>query len=312
MKVAELVAQYLAFRQAAGANYRIGKMLLGRLVNVLGTSAGTDSLTRENVERALLANGRMARSSRTKKSTYSLFFRWCVARGFLTDIPAMPELPQDPPSPRPHIYSDDEIRRLLSARHQHKSRVQPECARMILLTTYTLGLRIHETLSLKVGDVDTASNVVTIRGTKFYKTRIVPYNSAVARERKDFLEWRESCGMPAAPEDPLFLMRNNSPVREKNFGVIFHWLRDAAGIAKADGESRSPRIHDLRHTFAVKRLLAWYREGRDVQSLLPKLSVYMGHSSVTGTSTYLTMTPDLLRASCERFERFAEGGGVHA
>lgn len=311
MKVAELVDQYLAFRQASGVKYRIGEMLLGRLVNVLGASAETDSLTRENIERALLSNGRLARSSHTKKSTYSLFFRWCVARGFLTDIPSMPELPRDMPSPRPHIYSDDEIRRLLSAHHQHKSRVQPECARMILLMTYTMGLRIHETLSLKVGDIDVASNVVTIRGTKFYKTRLVPYNSAIAREVKVFLGWRESCGMPVTPEAPLFLMRNNSPVREKNFGVIFHWLRDAAGIAKADGESRNPRIHDLRHTFAVRRLLAWYREGRDVQSLLPKLSVYMGHSSVTGTSTYLTMTPGLLRASCERFERFAEGGESH-
>ena len=311
MKVAELVDQYLAYRQVSGVKYRIGEMLLRRLVNVLGTSAGTDSLTRKNIERSLLANGRITRSSRTKKSTYSLFFKWCVARGFLTDIPAMPELPRDMPSPRPHIYSDDEIRRLLSARHQHKSRVQPECARMILLTTYTMGLRIHETLSLKVGDVDTASNVATIRGTKFYKTRLVPYNSAVARELRDFLEWRESCGMPATPDTPLFLMRNNSPVREKNFGVIFHWLRDAAGIAKADGESRNPRIHDLRHTFAVKRLLAWYHEGRDVQSLLPKLSVYMGHSNITGTSTYLTMTPYLLRASCERFARFAEGGESH-
>ena len=308
MKTSELVERYLACRRAAGTRCESGAKHLRRLSRF---ARDTDRLTRGNVEKALLTDGRLTLTSRMRRSTFAVFFRWCVARGFLREMPHLPELPRNLPRRRPHIFSDDEIRRLLSARHERldgASGIAAECVRTILLLAYALGLRISETLSLKLKDVDTASNVATIRETKFYKTRLVPYNRTVARKLDEFLRWRRKAGMPVDPEAPLFAKWDGTPVRDDHVRDVFHRLCENAGIAAQGG---GLHVHDLRHSFAVRRLVSWYREGRDVQALLPKLSVYMGHSSVAGTSVYLSMTPELLSESCARFERYAMGGPRH-
>ena len=168
MKTSELVERYLACRRAAGTRCESGAKHLRRLSRF---ARDTDRLTRGNVEKALLTDGRLTLTSRMRRSTFAVFFRWCVARGFLREMPHLPELPRNLPRRRPHIFSDDEIRRLLSARHERRdgaSGIAAECVRTILLLAYALGLRISETLSLKLKDVDTASNVATIRETKFY------------------------------------------------------------------------------------------------------------------------------------------------
>lgn len=314
MSVGEVVERYLAYRRAAGSEYACGAQHLRRVASLLGKSAGAGALAGANIEELILTNGRMTLTSRMKLSSLSVFLRWCVARGFLAGMPRLPEPPRNLSPARPHIFSDDEIRRLLSANHMRRhsrSRTPVETARMVVLMTCTMGLRISETLSLAVGDIDTGLNAATVRETKFYKTRIVPYGPAVAQKLREFVVWRKASGLPDAGKSPLFTDRSGTPLTYGSFRQTFRWLCEDAGVARGAGDSRDPRIHDLRHTFAVRRMLAWYREGRDVQSLLPKLSVYMGHSSVAGTSLYLSMTPELLGASCERFERFAEGGPGH-
>ena len=314
MKIGELVERYLDYRHSLGAKFTCGAQQLRHIARLFGVSMDVGSLTKEDFWRAVLTDGHVTLTSINRKSSLAVFFRWCVARGFLRDMPQLPDLPQNLHPRRPHIYSNDEIRRLLSANHKclhPKSTVQVECIHMIVLLTYTLGLRISETLSLTMGDIDTSSNVAKIRETKFYKTRVVPYNSYVANKLDGYMRWRAKNGMPVSPESHLFMNRADAPLGYDVVKETFYRLCDAAGIEKLDGGKRYPRIHDLRHTFAVQRLLAWYRKGRDVQALLPKLSVYMGHSSIVGTTVYLSMTPDLLRESCRRFELYAEGGSSH-
>jgi len=92
---------------------------------------------------------------------------------------------------------------------------------------------------------------------------------------------------------------------------IFQRVRKSAGIRRLDGARYQPRLHDLRHTFAVHRLTSWYRQGLDVQRLLPHLTVFLGHAHLAGTSVYLSMTPELLRAANTRFERYAKGEEAH-
>ena len=308
MKTSDLVERYLACRRAAGIKYESGAKHLRRLAGLVRDTGG---LTKAKVGRAVLTDGRTTLTSRMRKSTFAVFFRWCVARGYLREMPLLPELPRDLRSRRPHIFTDGEIRRLLSAHHEFRNRpccIPLECVRTIILLTYALGLRVSEALSLKLKDVDTAANVATIRETKFYKTRLVPYDRTVARKLDEFMRWRRKAGMPVAPESPLFTKRNGAPVKVDQARDAFHALCEEAGIAEDGG---CPHVHDLRHSFAVRRLVSWYREGRDVQTLLPKLSVYMGHSSVAGTSVYLSMTPELLSESCARFERYVNGGTRH-
>lgn len=308
MKTSELVERYLACRRATGIKYKSGTTHLRRLVRFVRDTGG---LTKRKVGKAILSDGRLTLTSRMRRSTFAVFFRWCVARGYLQEMPVLPELPRDLPRRRPHIFTDDEIRRLLSVRHEFRDRsccIPSECARTIFLLTYALGLRISEAMSLKLKDIDAAANVATVRETKFYKTRIVPYNRIVARKLDEFMRWRRKAGMPLAPESPLFAQRDGTPLGDEQVRNTFRTLCEEAGIADDGG---CPHIHDLRHSFAVRRLVSWYREGRDVQTLLPKLSVYMGHSSVAGTSVYLSMTPELLSESCARFERYVNGGSRH-
>lgn len=286
MKMAELAERYVACRRASGIKCESGEKHLRRLVRFV---KDTGRLTRGGVEKAVLSDGRLTLTCRMRRSAFAVFFRWCVARGCLREMPVLPELPRNLPRRHPHIFS-------------------AECVRTILLLTYALGLRISETLSLRLKDVDTASNVATVRETKFYKTRLVPYNRAVARNLKGFLRWRRKAGMPEEPDSPLFARRDGTSVGSGHVRHLFRVLCENAGIAAEDG---CPHVHDLRHSFAVRRLVSWYREGRDVQALLPKLSVYMGHSSVAGTSVYLSMTPEMLSESCARFERYAKGGSRH-
>src|SRR5277367_5860516 len=110
---------------------------------------------------------------------------------------------------------------------------------------------------------------------------------------------------PGVPTPPFFVGRNSKRIPIHMFERAFQQIRHHAGLQREGGSRRQPRLHDLRHTSAVHRLIAWYREDKDVQKLLPRLSVYMGHAQLAATQAYLTMTPDLLQEASLRFERYA-------
>lgn len=178
-----------------------------------------------------------------------------------------------------------------------------------MIFTYLLGLRIHETLSLRIRNIDLQNDLVTINESKFYKSRIEPFNEAVRKEIINFLQWRKLQGMSVADDAPLFSNSNGQPMTQDTFNDIFRRICEKAGIRRNDRAVYQPRIHDLRHTFAVNRLIAWYDAGEDVQALLPVLSTYMGHTHLAHTSVYLTMTDRLLGHANDRFENYIEGGG---
>lgn len=116
--------------------------------------------------------------------------------------------------------------------------------------------------------------------------------------------------MPETPETGLWLDRGNNPMKKDTFQDIFTRIREKAGIKREDGAVYQPRIHDLRHTFAVNRLRQWYANGEDVQKMLPALSTYMGHKHLSHTSVYLSMTDNILKITSDIFRDFAgmEGG----
>jgi site-specific recombinase XerD len=175
---------------------------------------------------------------------------------------------------------------------------------MALILTYTLGLRVHETLSITLNDVDMDNCVITIQQSKFYKSRLVPFNHQVKEVLDAFLQWRKEHQQSSSPEAHLFINQHGKPLNAASLRGIFHRIKDKAGIKRNDGCVFKPRLHDLRHTFAVTCLISWYRQGKDVQQLLPILSVYMGHEHLAYTSVYLTMTNDLLHEANVRFERY--------
>lgn len=205
---------------------------------------------------------------------------------------------------QPHIFSDDEINALLNSCLEFKS---PDGLRPA--TYYTLfgliaatGLRISEALNLKMTDVNLNSGILTIRETKFKKSRLVPLHRTVVKVLKKYRSIKDKLKpMPLA--DTFFISDKETPliystVRHTYSRIIkkLQWKPGPSGL--------HPRIHDLRHTFACKRLLTWHKKGLDVNNRIAGLSVYMGHAKVSDTYWYLTGIPKLMRILSNKFENF--------
>ena len=117
--------------------------------------------------------------------------------------------------------------------------------------------------------------------------------------------------MAGSEQAPFLTTRAGRRLEHRALQNAFERLRERAGVRRTDGARYQPRLHDLRHTFAVHRLTSWYRQGADVQKLLPVLSVYLGHAHLSSTQAYLSMTPELLQQANRRFERYAGKEAEH-
>ena len=177
--------------------------------------------------------------------------------------------------------------------------------RALLELLYAAGLRISEALNLEPQDVDLSERLLCIRQSKFFKTRWVPIGPKLTL----VLRAQERQQPAAARSHPRFFLTNRgTPISRSTSERIFAKLRSAAGVQRTDGGRFQPRLHDLRHSAAVHRLVAWYHAEADVQSLLIKLSAYLGHVDLAATQKYLTWTPELRTQAKERFARYALGG----
>ena len=210
-----------------------------------------------------------------------------------------------PRRPPPHIYTDAEVACLL----QQASRLLPRHGlRPATYVAYfsllvSTGLRLSEACRLTTDDVDLVNGILAIRETKFRKSRLVPLHPSATQALARYADRRAACC--AAPRSEYFFRTEHSPrltrdTVERTFGRIKQRLGWTG-----HGRTRQPRIHDMRHTFATRRLLRWYQEGADVDHKILALATYLGHAKVTGTYWYCTAVPELLAITSQRFERFA-------
>ena len=179
--------------------------------------------------------------------------------------------------------------------------------RVILILLYSTGMRGHEALSLALGDINLGQNLITVKNAKFYQARLVPIGDQLKHILAEYLELRTEYKLSNEPESPLFVGKNGLPLNHDTLRGILERILKKAGIVGKEGSTHQPRLHDLRHTFAVHHLIRWYQEKKDVQKLLPILSTYMGHSHLAHTTVYLSMTSDLLREAGIKFEEYAMG-----
>jgi integrase len=168
------------------------------------------------------------------------------------------------------------------------------------------GLRVSEAVKLARSDIDWQQGLLTIRQTKFRKSRLVPLHATTLAALRDYAERRDRFH-PCPSTAGFFLTRRGTPVALSSVGVTFWRLRKQLRWSSGTGHSK-PRIHDLRHTFACRRLQRWYTEGVDIEHAVAALSTYLGHAAVSDTYWYLTGTPELLGLAAARFERFATSG----
>ena len=243
-----------------------------------------------------------------KHYTLHAFFRYLRGRGEIAVVPLPATGPRVAPTFQPYIYSVDELRRLLDATAAlatPRAHVAPDTWRMLLLVLYAAGLRAGEGLRLQCDDVDLPGQVLTIWDTKFFKSRLVPIGTQLCQALDRYAGQR---GRPpsASVRAPFFRTTTEQPISLAQLEAAFVRLRTYAGIERPATDRWQPRLHDMRHSFAVHQLISWYRAGVDVQTRLPLLATYLGHVNLAGTQKYLTMTPELLGEAARRFERYAD------
>jgi integrase len=207
----------------------------------------------------------------------------------------------------PFLFDQAQARRLLQAAGALADNPQaPQRGatyRTVFALCYGLGLRAGEACGLRVGDVDTARDLLVVRGGKFGKSRLVPHGRRIAALLGEQLERRRRDGALTG-EEPLFTFDGSRSIRSHRASQTFHQLMLSLDLTVPDGVS-PPRLHSLRHSFAVACLLRWYREGLDPAARLHQLSTFMGHVDPSSTAVYLTITPALLDEANRRFEQFA-------
>lgn len=173
--------------------------------------------------------------------------------------------------------------------------------RIALVLLYTTGLRLGELLRLTLGDVSEDGALLRIRESKFHKSRWVPLSPSASNELREFLRQRSRVFPTAASAPLLCSLRRRSGYSHQGMQGALRQLFAAANIA--DGHGRRPRVHDLRHSFAVQALIRWFRTDADVQSCLPKLALFMGHVSIESTTHYLHWIPTVRDLAGARFEK---------
>ncbi|MFI5895587.1 tyrosine-type recombinase/integrase [Actinoplanes sp. NPDC051513] len=216
-----------------------------------------------------------------------------------TEIPPLGLMPYRRRWRPPFLYSDTEITALIAAAEAIEPPLRAATYRTLLGLLAASGLRIGEAISLDGADIDWAQGVLLIRESKFDKSRLVPLHDSVIRALREYDILRR--GTTPRPKDPAFFISRTR--RRLIYAVVrstFRQLVTAAGIG-ADAP-HPPRLHDLRHTFAVRTLLHWYRTGDNVQAKIPSLSTYLGHREPAHTYLYLSAAPELLALAAARRE----------
>jgi len=295
----QTLADYLQLRRSLGHELADVGRLLPSFVSYLDAH-GSSTVT---IDAAL----EWAQQPATDRVTSVGSRRMTAARGFArylagidegTQVPPLGLMPQPPRWRRPFIYSPADIEAVMS-------QVPCSIASPVRVATYqTLigllavsGLRIGEAIKLDRSDVDWATGVLLIRESKFGKSRLVPLHPSTMEILAEHAELRDT--QQPRPKEPSFFV---SLTRKRlSYAVVsqtFRQLVDNAGVGS--GASSKPRLHDLRHTFAVRTLLAWYRSGQDVQAKLPSLSTYLGHREPASTYWYLSAAPELLALAATR------------
>ena len=297
MKLAKVIYTYVKFKRSMGMHFHSEDCLLRAFCRAVGGAKVDISGVKPAATQAFLdGKGPVTAVWGLKFRVLRSFYRFAISRGFAKNSPLPTSLPSLPPPFVPYIYSIEELRRLLKATdvlEVPESPLQALTVRTLLLLLYSTAMRIGEALSLTLHDVDLAKAVITVRNTKFFKTRLVPVGPKLVHELSIYEDRRRRLRLPHGNASAFFATRTGHRFTYQCAITLFQRVRRQAEIQREDGASYPPRIHDIRHTSATHRLVAWYQAGADVQKLLPQLATYLGHADISSTQLYYAQTPDM-------------------
>jgi integrase/recombinase XerD len=295
----DALADYLSMRRAFGYKLHAHEGMLGLFVAFL-EQAGASTVTTELALRW---------ATDTSASENRKAVRLSMVRGFAAYLRTIDPMTEIPPTgiliarkryAIPYLYSDWEIQRLLA----EAAKLVPERRAMLHGTVIGLlavtGMRVSEALGLDCEELDLDVGVLTIRKSKFGKSRQVPLHPSTVRALARYERHREEL-RPRPMTQSFFVSARGYRVDPGRIEKVFRDLCRQTGLPSTRG-SPNPRVHDVRHTFALRTLIDWQRAGIDVQSRLLWLSTYLGHSDPSDTYRYLTATPELLALAADRLQ----------
>ena len=232
------------------------------------------------------------------------FARHLAAQDGQSQVPDMRLLASGFRREQPHIYTDGQLGQLIAAatRLSPVYELRPHTYATFFGLLASTGLRVSEAIALRKDDVNLGADLLVVRDTKFRKSRLVPMHATVGQAMRRFATRRDR-DPDSRSVERFFVGAQGKPLPYSTVRSTFrHICRDLGW--RSNGTLPRPRIHDLRHSFACRRLLRWYRDGVDVNQAIAGLSTYLGHAKVTDTYWYLSGTGELLSLVCGRFERF--------
>jgi len=234
------------------------------------------------------------------------FAAWRSATDPRTQIPSSELLPHRYHRKPPYIYSEEEIEKLVRAAQQLPSAkglralTYSTCFQLLAVT----GMRVSEAVALDRNDVDLKQGLLSIRRTKFGKSRLLPLHASTTHALRSYLEQRDRL-LPQAAATGFFVSECGTRITDGSTRYTFAKVSQQIGLrANVTGHGRGPRLHDMRHRFAARKLIEWYRAGVDVERALPKLATYLGHVHINQTYWYIEAVPELLQLATERKKFF--------
>lgn len=303
--VGPTIVAYVALKKSLGRCFALETAVLADLDGFLSEQRSKRcSLTHDSFATWCLTLGHLTPTVRRKRMhivrNLCLYQRRTDGECFVPDSNGFPA-PHT--SRRPFIFSEQQIVRLLREAAQLRSTstspLRAEVYRLAIVLLYTAGLRRGELVRLALSDHDPSKQTLLVRSSKFHKSRLVALSKDASHEVKAYLTAR--CKLPHDADAPLLVSRSGG-LHAYTGGGLGQGMRHLFLAAEIhDKEGRLPRVHDMRHTYALHVLLRWYHAGVDVQTKLPILATAMGHVSVASTAYYLSFLEPVAAAASERF-----------
>ena len=312
--ITSTVEAFLAHKRALGRKYHSEAAELTLLVRFAEQNglSHLDQLTPAVLDAFMTSRPRTRpRSFNHLVGVISCLLDWAVTQQMIDASPLRTRRRRETSRRIPFLFDAAQARQLLDAAadlpDNSRATSRGPTYHAIFALCYGLGLRVGEACGLRLGDVDAKRQLLVVRGGKFGKSRLVPHGPRIGELVARQVDRRRG----GSNDDPLFSFDGCRCIHPGTASQTFHHLVVDLELPIPDGVS-SPRLHDLRHAFAVGCLLRWYREGLDPSALLYRLSTFMGHVDPTSTAVYLTITPELFAEANRRFEAFAQSAWIEA
>lgn len=308
--LAEEIGKFIAHKRALGRKFATEEGTLRLLDNYLFKKELLNimEMTPELIEKFLTSRPRhQPRSYNHLLNVTSGFFKWLVMQGLCPHFPIYMRPKRAVVHRIPFLFNRTQAQQLLSIASQlpdnNSAPQRGNAYFMIFALLYGLGLRVGEVSRLRREDIDFNRQLLIIRQTKFAKSRLVPFGSKMAQRLQEYLQQHEQYYGAWKLDSPVFSFTRGRSIHPCTISQTFHHLVPLLNLTIPPGVS-SPRLHDLRHSFAVGTLLRWYQEGINPTQRLLHLSTFLGHVDPLSTAVYITITEDFLKQANQRFEQF--------